>query len=537
MIRRRGKARFALGGALAVSLWLALAWGSTASAAGGGCTLTGTKGADHLLGTPGADVICGRGGADTIRGRGGDDRLVGGPGADSIFGDGGRDLLLGGAGNDRLSGGKGADVLSGGPGKNFCHATKADVVRGCSRPPAAGGSDGTAPLPVPPPRIVSPSEIVPAPDTAAPELGWLGVSPEAADTKAGPVTMSIYVAALDGGPLASVSAEVDGPGGFSRVVELEATGPEAWGSTNLPATPTGVYRVDKLTLRDPAGNTTIVSQPELEAAGFPRSLETYEGPDEEGPTLTSFHLSPLEIDTSGGTATVSFSAEAADALSGVSSVGFYFDLPNRPPGPGFPHGYGYSMLMTSGDVHNGGWQKQVPVPQFSAPGDYEIDAVQLRDRAGNFTTYDRAELEALGSPVIFTQTGPGDEVAPEVLGVEEAPAIVHAARGEGSLSFRLHVADDLSGVDNTGYFSTIGIGFSVPGEPSSFEYTGRAPELVAGGALDGTWQIQVNLPSWAPFGTYTLNDIGVADRAANFTHLVQGDLEAKSWDLSFENLP
>jgi hypothetical protein len=195
------------------------------------------------------------------------------------------------------------------------------------------------------------------------------------------------------------------------------------------------------------------------------------------------------------------------------------------------------MKRISGTVHDGEWRLELELPRYAAQGNYEVNAVQLRDRAGNFTTYDRSELEALGSPVTFLQTGAGDEVKPQVLGLEESPTVLHASQGEATFEFRLRVSDDLIGIDPADPFSTLNVGFDVPGDPASFEWSGSAPVLVSGDTLDGTWLIEERLPSWAPTGTYTVSEIGVADRAGNFTRLQAPELEAEGWDLSFENLP
>ncbi|HEX5591941.1 MAG TPA: calcium-binding protein [Solirubrobacterales bacterium] len=533
MVLRQGKQGAVLAGALVVSLWLALACSATASAGGGACTIEGTSGADHLRGGSGADVICGRGGADTIHGLGGGDRLVGGPGADSIFGGAGRDLLLGADGDDRLRGGAGADVLSGGSGRNVCWVSKGDVARRCAH--RSDSTAGRRPSWSPPLTVPPPGQVAAPPDTTAPELVWLGVSPEVADLSLGPPKMTIYVAALDSSPLVSVTAEVHGPGGFARTVELGGGIFEASGSTQVPPAPVGVYRVDRVTLTDAAGNTATVAESHLE--GFPRELETYPGPDEEGPTLTGFELSPPQIDTSGGPATVTMTATASDSLSGLATVTPYFDLPNAPPPFIFPHGFGFGMQRVSGSAHDGKWQVQVELPRYAIEGDYEVGAVQLMDRAGNFTTYDRGELEALSSALTFTQVGAGDGTKPQVLGLTETPAVLHTAAGERTFHLQLHASDDLAGIDTESFFSSISVGIDVPGDPGSFEYTGMAPRLVSGTGLDGTWLIETTLPATAPFGTYTVDSIWVSDRAGNYLALNQAALEARGLDLSFDNLP
>lgn len=47
----------------------------------------------------------------------------------------------------------------------------------------------------------------------------------------------------------------------------------------------------------------------------------------------------------------------------------------------------------------------------------------------------------------------------------------------------------------------------------------------------------MSLPNTAPFGTYEVTGIETCDRAFNSTRLAGPALQAKGWDLTFENLP
>ena len=61
----------------------------------------------------------------------------------------------------------------------------------------------------------------------------------------------------------------------------------------------------------------------------------------------------------------------------------------------------------------------------------------------------------------------------------------------GTVVTYVHVRDDLSGFGqwpNEG-FSSVYIGFAWPRFEGTLETTGRAPELVSGNSLDGTWKI------------------------------------------------
>jgi Ca2+-binding RTX toxin-like protein len=501
------------------------------------CTLDGTKAADHLRGTGGADVICGRGGADVIHGRGGRDRLVGGNGADRLFGGPGDDTLLGGPGGDRLSGGLGLDTLLGGPGQNRCPAgAMFDRVSRCrvavKQPPRRPAS--------PMPAYVDP------PDLAPPRLYFAGLGPEVADASVGPLQLSIYASAWDESDfkfersnVASATARVSGPGGFHRDVPLSEDA-EEWGqfaATTVVADPQpGFYRLESVVLVDLRGNSGVLTQPEF-GEGFGPGVEVYAGPDEEGPDLLDFTISPLVVHTGPEPTTVTMRAHVGDPLAGARQVGPSFDIPSQEPSPFFgPGRYGIMMGLAEGDVHDGIWSAQVKLPPYAAPGAYEIGRFDLYDRIGQYRHFDREELEEAGFPVSFQVAPPGDSQPPEVGHLGIGRQVVHAAAGDGEVVFFLEASDDLSGIAADEYFSYINIVFVEPGGPPGW-HNAMGSLRFSGTDLGGVWKVSGTLPADAPFGTYTVSSVGVADRAGNTTELTGQGLTDTGWDLSFENLP
>ena len=435
------------GAILLVVISLLLVLVPASASAQGSCTILGTNGADKLRGRDGADVICGLGGNDTIYGLGGGDRIVGGPGDDHLYGGAGPDLLIGGPGKDVLRGGSGRDTLSGGPGANSCPSPEmADTIDRC-RPVYARSPATTRPCWFDYPQTCGSTD---TPDQSPPRLSWLGVDPQVADNTAGPTVVNVYVGALDASPVVSVKAHMHGPQGFSRELSLTPGaqgGFESHGTATLPAgSPTGIYAIDHLTLVDSQGNTAEVSEAEIEAGQYPRDLEVYAGPDSEGPALEAFSISPINVDTSTGAATVTLRAKATDALSGVDEVGPSFDIPSQEPSKVFfPAGTATAWGGSAARVHDGEWVAEIQLPHHAAQGNYELNAIQLHDRAGNFTTYDREEIEGMGFPVTFTETGPGDTTPPEVTDFWMEPTTLRASHGERTIFFYVHVVDDLSG--------------------------------------------------------------------------------------------
>lgn len=502
------------------------------------CTIEGGPRADQLKGTGAADVICGRGGADVILGRAGEDRLLGGPGPDRLVGGPADDTLLGGPGNDELSGGLGADTLAGGPGRNRCPSgARFDRVSRCRvrqastfRTPCSYG--------LPPCNV---GGYVEPPDLAPPTLYFGGVGPEVADASAGPLELHVYANAGDDythdwkeSGVASASARLRGPGGFLRDVLLseDAEDPGHFQASTVVAAPQpGFYKLESVFLSDVRGNSGTFTRPYF-ADGFGPGTEVYAGPDEEGPELLDFSISPLLVDTSDGPATVTMSAHVFDPLAGARQVGPSLKIPSHD----HVTQYGFGMALTDGDVHDGVWRTQFRLPRHAAPGAYEIRGFDLYDRIGQRMDYDREDLEAAGFPVTFEVAPPGDSQPPEIAHLGVGRPVLHAADGDDEVVFFLEASDDLSGIAPDEYFSFIRIVFAPPGGPPPWEFAETTLRF-SGTELDGVWKVSGELDADAPFGTYQVTNFGVADRAGNVAGLKGEELAETGWDLTFENLP
>jgi hypothetical protein len=392
-----------------------------------------------LKGTPRRDVLCGRGGADVIKGLAGNDRLVGGPGNDVLLGGSGNDVLFGGPGNDRLVGGRGADWLDGGPGWNVCLDFSALAFDHCSPQRQQPSASPPGSQPSLPPQICG--LFTRAPDECAPSLKGVSVSPHSHDVDSGPVETELTAYVYDESPIASVQVRLRGPAGFTRTVSLVAKDRfefEFTGSILLEETvPLGTYWIDQVNLADAAGNSVVLDEAALAATdfGFGAEVELYDGPDAEGPVIENLEISPSNVDTSGGPATVTMTIHATDSLSGVESVGGGFDMPNSPTN----FTYGFTMRRVQGKAPSGEWRMQIQLPRHATPGEWRLDNLHLRDNAGNSTDYyGPSELGSLPFPQSFTQIGPGDTTPPQILGlsIEETD---HS--GQHAVFFNVRVAD------------------------------------------------------------------------------------------------
>jgi RTX calcium-binding nonapeptide repeat (4 copies) len=500
--------------AVAVVVVAAL-FASASPGAARSCTISGTAGADVLQGTKRADVICGRGGPDRLLGLSGNDVIKGGSGNDS---------LLGGQGSDRLIAGKGRDSCQDG-GNTF--------YRGCE----AGSGNRPRPTGFWPDFICCPA----TPDLAAPEVRGVFFEEPYVDTSSeGSIGLAIEVSEHQSG-VGRVEVGLEGPGGHWRDLSFESDNLFGISSTLVevsPETAAGKYRVSSLSVTDRAGNRVAFDSTLLAEAGFDAEFDVFEGPDVEGPQLTEYSLSPASLDTNAGSGSVRFSLAATDDLSGVEDAAALIRLPESDPPLCFPCGRRAPSDLTSGTIYDGVWTEDFPLPRFAKPGAYEVSALVLYDRAGNRTAYDREELEGLGYPVEFTQTGAGDTEPPQVVDFWMSPGTLQTSKGNRAIQFFIHVKDDLSGVGDTAssVFEELRVDFEPP-HASEWGYFDGGMTQVSGTALDGVWRFDRTLQPDAETGTWTIPAIAAIDHAGNMTLLRDEELEATDWDLTFENLP
>jgi hypothetical protein len=154
----------------------------------------------------------------------------------------------------------------------------------------------------------------------------------------------------------------------------------------------GTWNLADVYILDNAGNSVTYYQSDLQALGYPTTLQVTSTQDSKPPVLTFFSYGPQSVDVTNGPATVTVTLQATDDLSGVTyaNVGW-----TSPDGKSF---VGSSMGLSSGTNLNGTWTAKVTVPQFVEPGTWNLADVYILDNAGNSVTYYQSDLQALGYP-------------------------------------------------------------------------------------------------------------------------------------------
>jgi hypothetical protein len=159
---------------------------------------------------------------------------------------------------------------------------------------------------------------------------------------------------------------------------------------------------------------------ELHARHFPSVLTITSGVDKTKPTLKTLSFSPASVNTTTGAQTVTVTATASDALSGVARVNVnlgisHGDAGSAPivglypfPGLGFQQtGFVNATLTPSGSK----WVGTLTFRKCVPSGNWHTQ-LSLSDNAGNFANYPSKTLTAAGLPGTLAVTSTAGDVEP-----------------------------------------------------------------------------------------------------------------------------
>jgi hypothetical protein len=146
----------------------------------------------------------------------------------------------------------------------------------------------------------------------------------------------------------------------------------------------GTWEVNTVSIGDRAGNYSSWSGRELAERGFPSTLPVAAHPDDRGPTLTGFTLTPHVVDTRTRARPVTVSVRATDDRSGIAHV---FVVASE---PGTRHRAYVSLTRVgpTSPVYRG----RMVVQRWQTTGTWHVDSVLLSDRVGNSTYRSHAQL-------------------------------------------------------------------------------------------------------------------------------------------------
>jgi hypothetical protein len=247
--------------------------------------------------------------------------------------------------------------------------------------------------------------ISPTPDTAAPTITALTISPSTVDVANGSATVHVTATITDDrSGVARYNVSATGPNG--NTVSCGAGAPQSGTSTN------GTWSCDLVVPRysvagtwsvtvqaeDAAYNTRTHSAATPANASFPTSFTvTDANADATAPSIVTLTVSPTTVNTASGAKQVTVTARVTDAQSGVAQFQF------SARGPDQTLVQCTAVRPAAGTTNDGTWSCVVNIPANAAAGDWYF-AVSASDAALNTQAMGTNELTTAGFPTKFTVT-------------------------------------------------------------------------------------------------------------------------------------
>jgi hypothetical protein len=356
-------------------------------------------------------------------------------------------------------------------------------------------------------------------DTQPPVLVSFTFSPTAVNTTTNSATVNVTAQVTDNlSGVQEVFTYFNSPSGtqYARANLSLSSGNDLNGTWTGTATiqafsEPGTWTVSYVYVGDNVGNYQEYYTAQLQALGFPTSLQVTSVQDTQPPTLTTFTFSPLAVNTTTNPATINVTAQVADDLSGVQEVFTYF---NSPSGNQYARA---NLSLSSGTGLNGTWTGTATIQAFSEPGTWTISYVYVGDNVGNYQEYYTAQLQALGFPTSLQVTSVQDTQPPTLTNFTFSPLLVNTTTAPATVSVTAQVTDNLSGVEEVfDYFTS----------PSGTQYARANLSLSSGTSLNGTWTGTTIIPAYSEGGTWTVSYVYVGDNVGNYQEYYTDQLQA-----------
>ncbi|NDV62012.1 hypothetical protein G0Q06_06075 [Puniceicoccales bacterium CK1056] len=245
-------------------------------------------------------------------------------------------------------------------------------------------------------------------------------------------------------------------------------------------------------------------------------LQTVQAVDTAAPLLTSISVSPASVDASGGDQIITATLTITDDESGLNFGNIFLYNPSGT----FVDAIFFNTTatyLTSGTATNGTYEVQATVPQYATPGTWEV-RVFLRDNLNQDRRYGGTN-EAFPNPgdEDFTVVNGGtvDSTSPGLVSVSVSPALVDTGSGPANLTVSLNITDDLSGFES-GSLEFYDPSGTYRSDLTEFFYL---TDVLSGDALDGDYEITLNLPAASASGLWTI-EFFIRDRLGNSSYLV-----------------
>ncbi|HEX9984717.1 MAG TPA: hypothetical protein VGF69_15760 [Thermoanaerobaculia bacterium] len=270
----------------------------------------------------------------------------------------------------------------------------------------------------------------------------------------------------------------------------------------------GVWHVNYLTLSDNASNSINLSWAQGQLPSTASFKVTSSRSDSSGPTLKAVWLDRIAM-RAGEKNTLFIQAE--DDKAGVNLISGVFQSPSKHARVGFGCRSGSS----------GTWECEVSMPSCLDCGIWQLETVQLQDKANNMATV-RLENQLVSAVKVDVTGAQCDNQQPVLTAVVLDKTAVSNAEPT-TIAVTVQASDDLCGVSNIsgqalgppgpGGQARIFFSFSNAGDPSNWIGRLQVPRLAAKGMWSIAW-IQV-MDRGNNLRTYSANEPALANAKFN----------------------
>ena len=240
----------------------------------------------------------------------------------------------------------------------------------------------------------------------------------------------------------------------------------------------------------PGGSAFPVKGIELFHAGDPSA------PDTEKPLARAIEVSPGVVNVTAGATMATVTVQITDGISGFQ----FGDIEVINPSNGSTGNFFLpASSRISGDMHNGIYQIEVPVPAYGMPGTWTVGCY-VRDNANNEQRYPSNIQfpDDVDETFAVINSGAFDLADPTVTSMDVTPVQINTSGGSAQVQVTVSLLDDLSGLkDAFAYFYDPANVF----QNSLFTVLNSA-NRISGNDLSGTYQFSKTLPQGSALGQW-----------------------------------
>ncbi|MCU1348491.1 MAG: hypothetical protein JWO56_1521, partial [Acidobacteria bacterium] len=339
-------------------------------------------------------------------------------------------------------------------------------------------------------------------DTTAPHLVGLMFDPPTVHD--GQETVLTAIATDDLSGVRNISGSITSPTGKAlQGFALQPSGANDnrfFGRIALPKdAEEGLWRINFLSLSDNASNTQNLN---FAQGNLPASAQFHvvsERPDSTPPTVKAVWLDRPAI-SSNEKVTVFVTAE--DDKSGVNLVSGVFQSPSK-----FAR-IGFGCRPGNGTT----WQCDVTPPKCTDCGNWQLEQIQLQDKANNMATV-RIDNPLVGAVKLNVTGDSCDSTPPAMTSLELDPLFVSNVDAS-TVTLTAFVSDDQCGVSSV---SGQAAGPTVAGQQPPRLYFSFMP------STEGQWSGKLIIPKLASKGEWSIVWIQVLDKGNNLKTYSQSD--------------